>query len=236
MWHLGTSPEGLDAEWPMILLLSVEDDLINRCEIFDVEDLDAALARFDELDRPIPPLENASTRTWVRLVDAYNRRDMSGFLALMTEDARLDDRRKGLRGIHDGLALWKNVQQLFQARSNWQLSMEPIAIRGSHLSLTRHRVRDIDETDQPITWEALSVMEVGEDNLMRDHQLRPRGHRRRLRGTRRPVSRRGSGCPLAHVGSYRASLCRTQSRRPPCDDVGLREHRPPPRDSVCGAT
>ena len=27
-------------------------DLINRCELFDEADLDAALARFDELDRP----------------------------------------------------------------------------------------------------------------------------------------------------------------------------------------
>ncbi|MGN6336831.1 MAG: BTAD domain-containing putative transcriptional regulator, partial [Mycobacterium sp.] len=92
----------------------------------------------------------------------------SGFLALMTEDARSDDRRKGLRGIHDGLALWKNVQQLFQAPSNWRLSVEAIATRGSHLSLTRHCVRDIDETDQPIVWEALSVMEVGEDDLVRE--------------------------------------------------------------------
>ena len=29
----------------------VEGDLINRCEIFDEADIDAALARFDELNR-----------------------------------------------------------------------------------------------------------------------------------------------------------------------------------------
>ena len=164
----GTSEAGFNAEWREITLLTVDGDRVNRGEMFDEVDLDAALARFDELDRPVPLLENASTRTWVRLVDAYNRRDMSGFLALMTEGARLDDRRKGLRGIHDGLALWKNVQQLFQAASNWRSGMEVIATRGSQLSLTRHRVRDIDETDQPIMWEALSVMEVGDDNLMQE--------------------------------------------------------------------
>ena len=40
----GTSQEGFDAEWRMIELLTVDGDLINRCEIFDEADLDAALA------------------------------------------------------------------------------------------------------------------------------------------------------------------------------------------------
>ena len=41
----GTSQEGFDAEWRVIDILTVEGDLINRCEIFDEADLDAALAR-----------------------------------------------------------------------------------------------------------------------------------------------------------------------------------------------
>ena len=45
----GTSPDGFDAEWLEVNLLTVEDDLINRCEVFDEADLDAALARFDQL-------------------------------------------------------------------------------------------------------------------------------------------------------------------------------------------
>ena len=48
----GTSQEGFDAEWRMIQLLTVEGDRISRSELFDEADLDAALARFDELDRP----------------------------------------------------------------------------------------------------------------------------------------------------------------------------------------
>ncbi len=35
----------------MINLVTVEGDLFNRCEMFDEADLDAALARFDELAR-----------------------------------------------------------------------------------------------------------------------------------------------------------------------------------------
>jgi hypothetical protein len=33
----------------MIQLLTVEDDLINRCELFDETDVDAAIGKFDEL-------------------------------------------------------------------------------------------------------------------------------------------------------------------------------------------
>ena len=58
----GTSQEGFDAEWREIDLLTVEGDLVNRCEIFDEADLDAALARFDELSRPAPRLENTASR------------------------------------------------------------------------------------------------------------------------------------------------------------------------------
>ncbi|WP_197514840.1 BTAD domain-containing putative transcriptional regulator [Mycobacterium sp. 852013-50091_SCH5140682] len=45
----GTSPEGFDAEWREIALLTLAGDLINRCELFDEADLAAALARFEEL-------------------------------------------------------------------------------------------------------------------------------------------------------------------------------------------
>ncbi len=49
----GISQEGFDAEWRMVNLFTVEGDLIRRCEIFDEADLDAALARFDELGGPV---------------------------------------------------------------------------------------------------------------------------------------------------------------------------------------
>jgi hypothetical protein len=48
----GSSQDGFDAEWRGITLSTLEGDQINRCEMFDETDLDAALARFDELDRP----------------------------------------------------------------------------------------------------------------------------------------------------------------------------------------
>jgi hypothetical protein len=57
-----TSQDCLDAEWQDINVVTVEGDLIDRCEIIGELDIDAALARFEELDRPAPLLENAATR------------------------------------------------------------------------------------------------------------------------------------------------------------------------------
>ena len=51
----GTSTEGFAAEWRMVDLLTVEGDRISRFEFFDEADLDAALARFDELSTRSQP-------------------------------------------------------------------------------------------------------------------------------------------------------------------------------------
>jgi hypothetical protein len=163
----GTSHEGLDLEWHDINLVTVDGDLLGSCEIFDEADLDDALARFDELDRPAPLLENDATRAWAPVVDAFNRRDMEGLLALGNPDGRFEDRRKGLRDVVDGPGRRKSVHTMFEtAPSGWRLEVEPIAIRGSHLSLTRGRYRDIDDADQPIAVELLHVTELGDDGLM----------------------------------------------------------------------
>ena len=44
-----TSQEGFDAEWRGIAVFTVEGEMINRSEVFDEADLDAAIARFEEL-------------------------------------------------------------------------------------------------------------------------------------------------------------------------------------------
>ena len=44
-----TSQEGFDAEWRGITILTVEGDMVNRSEVFDEADLDAAIATFEQL-------------------------------------------------------------------------------------------------------------------------------------------------------------------------------------------
>ena len=160
----GTSKEGFAAEWREVSLFTIEGDLINRCEIFDEADLDAALARFDELGRPAPQLENAASRVLARMMDAFNRRDLDGFLVFVTADGRYEDRRKGLRD--EGPIKPDFARTLFsEAAPSWQEEREPIAIRGPHLALCRVMYRDHSEVDRPIAVEALVLTEVTDDEL-----------------------------------------------------------------------
>ena len=52
----GPSTEGFDVEWREVTLLVFEAGRVYRFEVFDEADLDAAIARFDELDPPPGPV------------------------------------------------------------------------------------------------------------------------------------------------------------------------------------
>ena len=162
----GTSQEGFDAEWRVIALLTVDGDLINRCELFEDADIDAALARFGELSAPTPPFENAATRARVQIADTLNRGDLHGCLALINADGRYEDRRKGLRDDAVGQGLKKVADALFEVTKSWLLEIEPVAIRGSRLGLTRDTYRDTTDSDRVITAEHLTVTEVDDDDLV----------------------------------------------------------------------
>ena len=99
----GTSQEGFDAEWREIDILTVEGDLINRCEIFDEADLDAALARFEELHRQTPRLENAASQVVERFLAHFAARDWDAMAELLADDISTDDRRRVVNaGIRRG--------------------------------------------------------------------------------------------------------------------------------------
>ncbi|WP_081389561.1 BTAD domain-containing putative transcriptional regulator [Mycobacterium colombiense] len=163
----GTSQEGFDAEWRVIVIGIAEGDLCSRVEVFDEANLDAALARFDELDQPAPRLDNAATAALARALEAYNRRDLEDFLAKLDADGRTEDRRKGLRACHDGPARRENARAMLETPpAGWRVELEPIAIRDSRFALARLRWRDIDEPDRPVTVELLGVVEVDDDGLI----------------------------------------------------------------------
>jgi hypothetical protein len=165
----GTSHTGFDAEWREIDILTVEGDLINRFELFNEADLDAALARFDELNQPSPRLENAATRGWARMAEAFDRRDMDAYLALSTADARYEDRRRGLRDELAGTGRVQAARALFEvAPSNFRMTVEPIAIRGSRLALTRVCFLDVDGADRSVATEVFQVTDVSDEGLIRD--------------------------------------------------------------------
>ena len=68
-----------------INLLTVEGDLFNRSEIFDEEDLDAAIARFEQLRPPTPRLENTATRVQERVFSYIAARDWDAVAQITAE-------------------------------------------------------------------------------------------------------------------------------------------------------
>ncbi|WP_156687475.1 BTAD domain-containing putative transcriptional regulator [Mycobacterium sp. Marseille-P9652] len=164
----GTSHQGFDAEWRTIDLSMYEGDKLIRTELFDEADLNAALARFDELNRPAA-VANLATQARTRLADAFNRRDLKGFLELTNPGGAYEDRR---RGFHDeGPIDAKIARALFEvAPEAWRTEVETVAVRGDRLALTRDRYRD-SEADKTVVAEHLTLTRVGEDGLVHDTVL-----------------------------------------------------------------
>ncbi|WP_052740824.1 BTAD domain-containing putative transcriptional regulator [Mycobacterium sp. UM_Kg1] len=164
----GTSRDGLGVEWRLVNTVLVDGELISRLEMFEEADLDAALASFDELSRNRPTLENAATRTCVRAADAFNRRDGDAIFALADDDGHYEDRRKGLRSVLEGPERRKLIDATLETvPSTWRLGVEPIAVRGSRLSLTRDCYRDGDDPERTVVVELLRLTQVDATGLIR---------------------------------------------------------------------
>ena len=83
--------------------MTVEGDRINRCEFFDEADLDAALARFDELSRPAPRLENAASQVYERFWSDSPPATGTPWREMLADDIIYDDRRRVVNaGIRHG--------------------------------------------------------------------------------------------------------------------------------------
>ncbi len=229
----GTSHEGFDAEWRGVDILTVEGDMVNRCEVFDEADLDAAIARFDQLSPPAPRLENAASQVVERVLAHFAARDWDAMAQLLADDVFSDDRRRVVNaGVRHGRdAEIEDVQAAADVGIT-NMTSAVIATRGERLVLTRVRASGRDGPRRFNT----DVLQRRRDRRRRADRggcrVRPRRHRRRLRRARCPVPRRRSGRPRAHVVGHCGWLRRAQPARAPADDAGLGEHRPPTRDNV----
>jgi hypothetical protein len=161
----GTSQDGFDAEWREICLATIEGDLINRIEMFEDEDLDAALARFDELSRPAPRLDNAASRTYDRFNSYLAARDWDAMAELIADDACNDDRRRVVSGgIQRGRdAQIANLRAVIDVGVR-NMESVVIATRGERLALTRTRVSGGDQRPDAFGVELLNITEIDTDN------------------------------------------------------------------------
>src|ERR1700757_4005626 len=153
----GTSKEGLDIESRMIDIFTVEGDLLSRCEVFDEADLDAALARFDELHPQPPQLENAASQVEQRFLTYFAARDWDAYAELLSDDVCMDDRRHIVNaGVRHGRDAEIASMRAIANVGVTGFTSTVVAIRGQRLALGCYSVFD--------GWGGSTVLSVSEIN------------------------------------------------------------------------
>ena len=159
----GASREGFDAEWRGVDLLTVEGDMVNRCELFDEGDLDAALAKFDQLSLPARR-PNAAARVYERILAHFAARDRAAITQILAEDVSTEDRRRvvnaGLRNGRD--AVIAEIAAIAEVGTA-NLASEIIATRGERLVLTRGRAWAGAQRPDAFRADLLDVVEIDAD-------------------------------------------------------------------------
>lgn len=168
----GTSPQGFEAEWQEVSILTVDGDTLNHCEVFDETDLDAALSRFEELQPETRRLKNAASLVDERLVAYFNARDWDTMAEMLRDDWYSDDRRPV---VNVGIRRGRDV-----AIANMQASAElgimfaasrPIATRGERLVLSRSRWSGPDQRAEAFHTDVLSILEIDADDRLVAHVI-----------------------------------------------------------------
>ena len=165
-----TSQEGVNAEWRVITVVTIDGDLVNRCEIFDEDDLDAALARFEQLSRPLPRLENAATQVDQRFWSNFPTCGWDVMAEILTVDFSLDDRRQVLNaGIRQGRDTEIENLKAMADVGGGHVTSAPIATRGERLALRRLRFSGQDEEPEAFYNEMVGVVEINTENQLSAH-------------------------------------------------------------------
>ena len=225
----GSSQDGFDAEWRLIALLTVEGDATKRGELFDEGDLDAALARFDELTRPAPRLENAANRVLDRYLAHFPSRDWDAMADMLADGFSADDRRRVVNaGVRSGRdAEIANVQVIAEIGCA-AIASTPIATRGERLVLTRQSVTGADSPESFHT-DILGVVEIDADNRISAYVVFDPDD---IDAAFEELDARylaGEAAPYrGHVVGHRGGLRVYQPTGAATAHAGLREHRPPP--------
>lgn len=161
----GTTPEGFDAEWWGVDIMTVDGELISRSELFEEDDLDAALARFDELSHCAPQLENAATRALEHLEVFFGARDWTAMAEILAEDIYADDRRPTVNsGTRHGVdAEIANLRTIAEVGSPI-ITSTIVATRGDRLALSRARLSGRSERPDAFHTDGLVILEVDADH------------------------------------------------------------------------
>ena len=132
----GTLTDGGAFESEYVWLSLARDGRVTHLELFEVEQLGAALARFDEL-RPDPLRipENAATRALDRAAPLMANADLDGLRAIAADDFCFEDRtrRAMLRG---GVEEWMHGYHFLRTEMRARIDRRLVATAGDRLALT----------------------------------------------------------------------------------------------------
>jgi hypothetical protein len=152
----------------MINVVVVDGDLISRSEMFDEVDIDAAVARFDELSLPAPRLENAASQAYERLQSCLSARDWDSMGDVLLEDGYYSDEHR--RVVNSGGLLSRQaVIESFRSATALgvtHMTSTVIATRGQRINLTRTRYWGREEGPDAFLAEILCVVEANADNRL----------------------------------------------------------------------
>ncbi len=139
--------------------------MINRCELFDEADLDAALARFEELHPRPPRLENAASQLVQRFRTYFAARNWAAVAENSADEVFTDDRRSVVSsGILQGRDIdVANIRAIADLGAT-DLTSTVIATRGERLVLTRLRLSGRDQRPEAFHSEMLGIVEIDADN------------------------------------------------------------------------
>src|SRR5262249_32435020 len=159
----GGEPEGI-FEIPIVVVTQYRSDgKTQRCDLYNLDQLDAARACYQELAVRVSPLriENAATRRGDRFMNAWAAGDWEGVGATFAPGFRLSDRTRDAHFDLDRDQALEYMRFRFEMRSSGSTS-EILATRGHRLALTRSRFDLADRDIRPSETESLAVSETDE--------------------------------------------------------------------------
>ncbi len=160
----GTSQQGFEAEWREIEIFTCDGVLLSRFELFDEADLDAALAKFEQLTAPAPRLENAASQVDARYWNCFAARDWNTIAEILAEEFCIADHRRVLNAgvLHGRDVQIRNMKAIAEIGAN--ITSTVIATRGQRLALARVCSSNSDLRHGEFGAELFSIIGLDDDN------------------------------------------------------------------------
>src|SRR5262249_43728404 len=144
------------------------EGLVARWEIFEAEQQDEALARYDVLvgradqarSAPEHPFANAASRAWLTVLAAWAQRDAERYVALQPRPLRYRDHRRLFHLDHDREQVLASIRPTLDMAE--RASAELLATRGERLALKRFTLDMAEDAVGPSAIDSLVLIETDE--------------------------------------------------------------------------